>query len=324
MKGRLEHELRIEGNIKRILSGLPQEATDYYYNISVAREPRTCEEYLKKIRGLLAFTEYKNVREITEQDISRYMYFIRHREVGLEIVDTSFSYQQSIYSALNSFFTYLTKKRIITDNPMNAIERPNKKDNVVRKYLTSDDISKIIAETEKVDDLNVKDLRWAKRNRAILLLFATTGMRETALSEINIEDFNLAKDELTVTDKRHKMHVYKVAHKAKVALIEWLDARSSLLSYKFEDALFISNQLSRISADAISDIVGKYSLRALGYRISPHKLRAAFCTILYKNTGDIEFVREVVGHSSTAVTQRYIVKTGEEKAKAAAIMDELL
>ena len=324
MKGRLEHELRIEGNIKKILSGLPQEATDYYYNISVAREPRTCEEYLKKIRGFLAFAEHKNIKDITEQDVSRYMYSIRRRDVGFKVVDTSFSYQQSIYAALNSFFTYLAKKKVIVDNPMNSIERPNKIDNVVRKYLTADDVSKIIAETEKIDALNVKDLRWAKRNRAILLLFATTGMRETALSEINVEDFNFEKDELTVTDKRHKTHVYKVAHKAKAALIEWLDAREALLKHKSEDALFISNQLSRISADAVSDVVGKYSLKALGYRISPHKLRAAFCTILYKNTGDIEFVREVVGHSSTAVTQRYIVKTGEEKAKAADIMNELL
>lgn len=324
MKGRLEHEIRIEGNIKKILSVLPQEATDYYYNISVAKEPRTCEEYLRKIRSLLVFIGNKKIRDITEQDISRYMYSIRRKDNGVQSVDTSFSYQQSVYAAFNSFFTYLTKKRMIAENPMDAIERPNKKDNVTRKYLTSEDISKIIAETERTDALNANDLRWAKRNRAILLLFATTGMRETALSEINVEDFNLEKDELTVTDKRHKTHVYKVAHKTKVALIEWMDARKTLLGSKSEDALFISNQLSRISSDAISDVVGKYSLKALGYRISPHKLRAAFCTILYKNTGDIEFVREVVGHSSTTVTQRYIVKTGEEKAKAATIMDQLL
>ena len=324
MKGRLEHELRIEKNIKKILSGLPQEVTDYYYNISVAREPKTCEEYLRKIRGLITYLKGKDVKQITEQDISRYMFNIRHREIGFNVVDTSFAYQQSVYAAINSFFTYLSKKRIIAENPMDAIERPNKKDNVQRRYLSAEDISKIIAETEKVEALSNKDLRWAKRNRAIMLLFATTGMRETALSEINMDDFNLDKCELTVTDKRHKTHSYKIANKTKVAIIEWIDARRSLLDNKNEDAMFISNQMSRISSDAISDIVGKYSKRALGIKISPHKLRAAFCTILYENTGDIEFVRDVVGHSSTAVTQRYIVKTGEEKAKAAEIMNGLL
>ena len=77
MKGRLEHALIIESNIKNILNELPAEATDYYYNISVAKEPKTCEEYLRRVRAFLTYANRSYILEIREQDVARYMHFIK-------------------------------------------------------------------------------------------------------------------------------------------------------------------------------------------------------------------------------------------------------
>ena len=68
----------------------------------------------------------------------------------------------------------------------------------------------------------------------------------------------------------------------------------------------------------------KYTKKALGKAMSPNKLRAGFCSILYDETHDIEFVRKVVGHAKIETTQRYIATKGSEKKNAAAIMDKLL
>ena len=73
-----------------------------------------------------------------------------------------------------------------------------------------------------------------------------------------------------------------------------------------------------MGAKTISDVVEKYA------GVSPHKLRSGFCSILYKKTGDIEFVRRAVGHANSATTARYIVTNGEEKQNAAEIMGSII
>jgi site-specific recombinase XerD len=150
-----------------------------------------------------------------------------------------------------------------------------------------------------------------------------TGMRETALTEINLSDLDFFKGTIKVIDKRHKTHIYKMNETIREALVNWIEDREIKLSDQQTDALFISNQRKRISAGTIVSIVEKYSLEGLGYKISPHKLRAAFCTILYNRTGDIEFVRRAVGHSCIETTQRYIVDDDTAKDEAASIMSKI-
>jgi site-specific recombinase XerC len=106
------------------------------------------------------------------------------------------------------------------------------------------------------------------------------------------------------------------------ALNEWVYDRESWNTSS--NALFISENGNRISATALSELVEKYCQDALGYHISPHKLRAGFCSILYKETGNAEFVRRAVGHSNISTTQRYIVTDNNERAKASELIDGLL
>ena len=77
-------------------------------------------------------------------------------------------------------------------------------------------------------------------------------------------------------------------------------------------------------ANSVAAIVKKYTAVALEKGISPHKIRAGFCSILYEQTGDIEFVRDAVGHASVTTTQRYVVKDDTARLKAASIMNDLI
>ena len=159
----------------------------------------------------------------------------------------------------------------------------------------------------------------------MILMFVNTGMRESALSEINVEDINMETGELTVIDKRHKTHKYNLfkSEKLKETLEIWLKERRGILKEKRCEALFISSRNKRLEPGTIINLVYKYTEPVLGVRISPHKLRAAFCTMLYEETNDIELVRDAVGHSSSLTTQKYVVKRESAKEKAANIMAEL-
>lgn len=331
MNGRMEHKLRNEREIMKILEELPECVTQYYFSRSSSKESKGCSEYIKKIRAFLKFlndnTKEINVTKITEDDVARYLHSIEQttdREGNIR--ETSFAYRKQIHSILNSFFNYLKKRKLISDNPMDCIERPTSKDVVKRIPLDSFDMTFLLecidggAGTKRSKN---RQVNWKLRDKAILILLIMTGMREAALTEINVDDLDFINETITVIDKRHKTHVYKMNNTIKEALENWIKDREEKLSDVQTDALFISNQRKRIGEKTVAHIVKKYSLESLGIQISPHKLRAAFCTILYEQTGNIEFVRRAVGHSSIETTQRYIIDDDTAKDEASSIMDRL-
>ena len=331
MEGRLENKIKNEQKIAKLLEELPSCASQYYYSRSSSKESRGSVEYLKKIKAFLnsidADTKNIDVTQITESDVSKYLHSIEQivNKKGVAR-ETTFAYRKQVHSILNSFFEYLRKKKIIQENPMECVERPSSKDVVKRVRLDSFDIHFLLdcidggAGTDRQKN---RQENWRLRDKAILILLAMTGMRETALLEINVNDLDFDKGTIKVIDKRHKTHIYKMNVAMRNALSDWVADREEKLLGHDIDALFISNRRQRLGTKSLVAIVEKYSLEGLGYKISPHKLRGAFCTILYEKTGDIEFVRRAVGHSSIETTQRYIVDDDTAKDEAASIMDKI-
>ena len=152
----------------------------------------------------------------------------------------------------------------------------------------------------------------------------TTGMRKTALTEIDINDIDLDRCKLSIIDKGKKYHIYSLSDDIMEYIKKWLLDRENIKGHEKTDALFISEKGDRLTGNAIVKIVEKYSKAGLGYSISPHKLRAGFCSILYDKKHDIEFVRKVVGHANIRTTQRYIVTDNTERKEAVDIMSDLL
>ena len=331
MNGRLEHKIRNEKVIERRLSELPECVSQYYFSRSSSKESKGSSEYIKKIGAFLKFinedAKSVNISNITEEDVSRYLHSIEQTtDKQGNTRETTFAYRKQVHSILNSFFEYLRKRKIISENPMECIERPTTKDVIKRKHLDAFDVNFILECIDGgagTDRSKNRQENWRLRDKAIIVLLAMTGMREAALTEINIDDLDFFKGTIKVIDKRHKTHVYKMNESIRNALVNWIEDRETKLPNKETNALFISNQRKRISENTVVSIVEKYSLEGLGYKISPHKLRAAFCTILYEQTGDIEFVRRAVGHSCIETTQRYIVDDDTARDEAASIMGKI-
>jgi len=330
MNGRMQNEMMINKKIEIRLESLPQYVSGWHTNMMASRKTaRTRDEYVRTIERLLRSIDQdvKNItpKEITRESVINYFLSVQTKEKYGEIVYTSDSYQSAVWFCINNFLNYLESVNLIDKNYIKEIDKPVNRDldriNEHRVQLTGDDFKKILKEIDNEND------QWLRtRNKAIILLFMNTGMRKTALMTITLEDVSMKDNELSIIDKGNKRHTYTLNEQTRHAMALWLGFRSFLFKGDIpsDDHLFISSNGTILSRRALDNIVAKYTKKALGTPLSPHKLRAGFCSILYDQTHDIEFVRRAVGHANVATTQRYIVTNGTEKKKAAEIMGSLL
>jgi len=324
MQGRLEHELQFNNSTTRLLEQMPSYVTDYYYMLQVSKEPTTCNAYIHKIKHFMDYLDEQNIdiSEINDVIIGQYFNRIKYKNKNNKMEKTSYAYQKMVWSTLNLFFNYLNRKNIIQGNPLVLIDRPSQKDYVKRKFLSMDDLRAIL---KCVDQSAVSQTPHQKlfinRDKLILTLFMTTGMRKTALSEINIEDISFKEKTIVVTDKRSKTQVYGMSKQLEFLIQQWLYYRQIILQGKSCDALFITSNGNRVHVNTIAKIVKKYTSKALGYDIPPHKLRAAFISLYYEASGgDIEATKEAVGHSNISTTSIYITQRNDARKEAMKFM----
>lgn len=327
MPARLENELRINKNVEEILKSMPSYVSEWHNNLYAGKKTAsTRRDFIRKIRCFLEFINDDpskvTIDEINDQSITKYYISIgTKKDKKGNTVETSGSYQQNVYSALNNFLTFLVKKGYIERNYIQDIERPKSNDldriNENRMRFTKRDFKLVLHEASMEFDPVFKT-----RDYALLKILMTTGMRETALAIINVSDIDFDKKTLVTIDKGKggKFQLYYLNDSTIESISNWLEYRKCF-EKRPSDALFLSYQGERISTKGIAKIVDKHFYKALGKHVSPHKIRGGVATILYDETKDIEFVRKTIGHSNVETTQRYIRTENNERQKAAQLLD---
>lgn len=342
MNGRIENDLAIYNWCEFQIHEFPLYARKWYWNLKANEvTAMSCKQYLTTLKKFFAYIN-PNIRlvkpnDFTEEVITNYFLeikFVTKKKSGKIIqTESSDSYKQGIWSCLNNFFEYLESQNIIEKNYLKLakIKRPKNRDldriNRDRILLTREDFKKIIEAVETgVGSSGAQKYQHKYKNRdmSIMLLFMTTGMRKTALREINVDDLDLDNKKLSVIDKGHRVHEYVLTDGLVEYLKDWLFDRQLYLGAYKMSALFISRDKNRISDQSITDLIDKYAYAALGYHISPHKLRSGLSSILYNETHDLEFVRRVIGHKNISTTQRYVVTDNKEREKAANYIADIL
>lgn len=330
MKGRLENELKTTQRIKSILATLPSYMTDFYYSMQNSSEPSTLYEYIQKSKVFLEYVN-KDIREVTTTDIGRFLEKIKYRSEKGQMKSTSFSYQRTYWFILNKLFNFLESNDIIVKNPMagTAGIKPKKsRDNIVRPNLQMNDLNAILDAVKRGAGSNTAKTfqhDWRERDFLILYLFMLTGVRKTALSEINVDDISFEDKTITVIDKRSTVQIYHITNELEVAIKNWLQKRKSILNGTQCDALFISSRRTRMCSKAVENLVKKYSQEGIGYQISPHKLRSAFITNYFEECGhDPEATRRAVGHSDISTTMRYLTGRNNSRVEAMNFMSKNL
>lgn len=325
MKGRLEHDLKNEERIRTILFRMPEFVTEWDTNMQACGKTATTRiGYLYKVELYLKYinqdTRNITLNDLTLSSVQDFLISMQHIMKKGELCESSDSYKELLWNAMNSLFLYMTKCEYFSKNPMDMIECPKNNDRerirMNRRLLDSEEFREIL---KAVD--NDKECIMRHRNKAIILIFMTTGIRRTALTEINIEDIDEISHTLTVIDKRKKTHIYYLGESTVEALRKWQEERPKYLKDEENSALFLNNRGSRIGVCAVNDIATKYTKAALKERLTAHKFRAGYINVLYRKIHDLDFVRKAVGHSSVLTTARYIDAEGDERKKARDLME---
>ncbi|MGI9533484.1 MAG: site-specific tyrosine recombinase/integron integrase [Thermodesulfobacteriota bacterium] len=253
-------------------------------------------------------------------DLGEFYSFLESREMELANVrSTDLNlYLLSLYNknskstvsrkltTLRSFFTFLVRKGIVEINPARLIPLPKRERNLP-VFLTVDEAFKLVQSGKEGGVL-------FKRDKAILELLYSSGLRVSELSNIKILDIDRSQKIVKVSGKGRKERIVPYGSKADEAVIHYLKSRSELKPK--EDYLFLNNRGTQLSTRSIERIVKKYGvLSGISKKISPHSLRHSFATHLLGSGADLRSIQELLGHSSLSTTQKYNHTSIEELMK---------
>ena len=200
-------------------------------------------------------------------------------------------------SAIRSFFSYLVRKGLAAQNPAKLVRTP-KKEKHLPVFLSVDEVFNLV----DVKDFEENPLR--VRDRAILELLYSSGLRVSELAGATLADLSMGEAIIRVRGKGNKERIVPVGSKALSALGEYLDIRGMLKPAS--DRIFLNSRGGGITTRSLARIIKKYGLvSGISKNVSPHVLRHSFATHLLAGGADLRAIQEMLGHASLSTTQRY-------------------
>ena len=227
-------------------------------------------------------------------------------------------------ATLRSLFRYLFKQERIKANTAELVDMPKLHEKPIIR-LEADEMLKLIDTVESGEALSDRQKRFHDitrvRDLAMIMLFLGTGIRVSECVGLDLDDLDFSLNGMLITRKGGNEMVLYFSDEVAQALKDYLSLRSGIEPLPgHEQALFLSLQRRRMSVRAVEQMVKKYARVAvpLKRRISPHKLRSTFGTNLYRETGDIYLVADVLGHSDVNTTRRHYAAQSDDARRAAA------
>lgn len=214
-------------------------------------------------------------------------------------------------ATLRSFYKFLVRRSYLSSNPVAPIRTP-KQDKRLPKCLEIEQIEKLLSNPDVTTLLGARD-------RAMLEVMYSTGMRVSELVAMNISDLDLAQSVVSVRGKGKKQRMIPLGPGATQSVLHFLDLRrKEPRSQSFDtEALFINKHGQRLSTRSVRRKLDKYLLDAgLDLSVSPHTLRHSFATHMLRRGADLRSVQEMLGHQSLSTTQIYTHLTGQTVKKS--------
>jgi integrase/recombinase XerC len=205
-------------------------------------------------------------------------------------------------AALRSFYRYLLREGVVAVNPAELIQLPR-----CEKYIPV-----VLSADEMLALLQVKFAEDAagRRDRAVIELFYSAGIRLSELTGLNLEDVRFQEGLVKVRGKGRKERIVPFGRKALQAIEAYLQKRPELIKNgtggKGEEALFLSTRGKRMNPRGVARVVQRVVRQSgIGRKISPHALRHTFATHLLDAGADLRSIQEMLGHKSLSTTQKY-------------------
>lgn len=211
-------------------------------------------------------------------------------------------------SALRSFFRYFKNRGVIEQNPASLLQAP-KIPRKLPKFLNVDEMNAVLT-------IDLSKRTHPVRDRAILELLYSSGLRVSELVRLDVEDLKLTEGLVRVMGKGSKERIVPVGSVALGALKDYLAERANLAVIVDERAFFLNRDGRRTSVRSIQRLVDEVvQSTGMNKQVSPHTLRHTFATHMLGAGGDLRSIQELLGHESLSTTQRYTHVGVDELAK---------
>lgn len=335
------HQQKDNDNVKhlrQLIKALPPFCSDFFRGIEPRTSSRTRIAYAYDLRVFFDFLVKENPQvsklgfngitlnhldQLRVVDLEEYMEYLKYRfnDRNQEVTNKERGIMRKI-SSLKSFYNYYYRNERIQNNPASLIQLPklHEKD-IIR--LDVDEVALLLDEVESGDSLTEKQKTYHEKTKirdlALLTLMLGTGIRVSECVGLDLDDLDFKNGGIRIHRKGGKEVTVYFGSEVEDALLDYLDERNQMNPQAgHENALFLSLQKKRIAVRSVENLVKKYSkLITPLKKITPHKLRSTYGTSLYKETGDIYLVADVLGHSDVNTTKKHYAALEDERRRSA-------
>lgn len=330
----IENTKRIRG----ILKELPPFCTDFFRGIEPRTSARTRLAYAYDLKTFFDFLKQANpelkskklrdlplslLDKIKLMDLEEYMEYLKcySTEKREDLMNTERGIMRKV-STVKSFYNYFYRTERIQNNPASLLQLPKIHEKEIIR-LDVDEVARFLDEVEDGECLTEKQKAYhAKtklRDLAMMTLLLGTGLRVSECVGLNINDVDFRNGGLRIHRKGGKEVIVYFGAEVEYALQDYLSEREHIVPEEgSEEALFLSMQRKRINVRSVEKMVKKYAQLVTPLKkITPHKLRSTYGTNLYRETGDIYLVADVLGHSDVNTTKKHYAALEDERRRSA-------
>lgn len=337
---REQMEIEYVRKIRVLLSQLPPYITDFFRGretttsvktrISYAYDLKIFFHFLIRANPALRDTAIRNVSlrdldRLTLTDFEEYQEYLKVYEdpdTGAVITNDARGISRKL-SSMRSLLSYLYRHNMIQSNEAAKIEMPRLHEKTIIR-LDPDEVAEILDNMEacRQELTPHKRAYYDKtiiRDIAIITLMLGTGIRVSECIGLDIQDVDFKNNGIQIIRKGGKQMTVYFGEEVEEALLSYLEEREKITPLSgHENALFLSLQKKRIGTDAVEDLVKKYTRPVVpNKKITPHKLRSTYGTNLYRETGDVYLVAEVLGHSDINTTRKHYAAIEDDRRRSA-------
>lgn len=330
--------IKNEVKLRNILDTLPPFCKQFFIGIEPTTSSRTrlayaydigCFfEYLHTNNPVCAKTDIKNfplsiLDEITPMDIEEYLSYLKYYEKdGEEHTNEERGIKRKLAS-LRTFYRYFYKNELIQNDPAIKVDMPKiHEKNIVR--LDIDEVANLLDEVESGENLTERQRHYHEKTKtrdlAMMTLLLGTGIRVSECVGLDMEDVDFRNNGIKIHRKGGAEVIVYFGNEVRSALLEYMIERQKITAADGStNALFLSLQNKRISVRSVENLVKKYSALVTSLKhITPHKLRSTYGTSLYRETGDIYLVADVLGHKDVNTTRKHYAAIEDDRRRSAA------
>lgn len=320
--------------LNELLKELPRFCTTFFRGIEPTTAPSTRLGYAYDLRIFFNYIKENNpiysdkdinqidlslFNHLTSVDIEDYLHYLQmYYKDDIEYMNKEQGVKRK-FSALRMLYNYLYCHDMIDENPASKVTAPKLRAKEITR-LDPNEVADMLDQVESGTKLTKKQKESHERTKvrdvALLTLLLGTGIRVSECVGLDVNDVDFDNGCIKIVRKGHKEAIVYFGDEVEEALKQYIEQRIEVFKPIESDinALFISSKHTRMSVRAVELLVKKYSMLTTTVKhITPHKLRSTYGTQLYKETGDIYLVADVLGHKDVNTTKKHYAAIDDER-----------